>query len=150
MIRLSETDLALLEMAADPKCRITTDPDDPDMTRLKEAGLVEPVIAQDLSWKIAEAGQKELKRREPVGICTICRTPQRRMEGGMMVMCEKKHVGQRGKTPCSICSHLDTSGPELCCKLGHDIDPPPEPRCRDWHYAGHDIGRRVVWGLCDP
>lgn len=148
-MKLSEKHIELLRMVADPKCQFSTDSGDADMLCLKEAGLVSSIVSQRINWKITEKGQDELKRHTPVGICNVCRGLQRRMEGGMMVICENRHVGQRGKTPCSICFRLNTSSLDLFCEKDHTIDPPPEPRCADWCYIGADIGRRVIWGLYD-
>jgi hypothetical protein len=147
MGNITPTQLRLLEQIADPRCATFISPEDSEMAGLKEQGLVESVIAQQMTWNITDAGLKTLERYRAIGICAECRTLQRRFDG-TSVVCEMGHIDKPSRTPCSVCDELDTRGLKPVCSQGVEIDPPPATKCKHWRFRGHEAARRssvAIW-----
>jgi hypothetical protein len=147
-MEITPKQLALLEMISDPMCAFFCDHNTPDLAELRDAGMVEMIIGQGQRWKLTAQGKAQLERYTVIGICSLCRAPQRLL-GTDTVVCEQGHADKPTKTPCSVCAELDTVGLKPSCKQGFDIDPPPAKRCEYWRFAGHEAARRAAVGVWD-
>lgn len=148
MTDLTPAQMNLLELIADPVVVSFGDPQDPDFNRLRELGLADVVIAQRARWSPTAAGRELLEKRRPVGICSTCRTIQRRMDDHTVV-CELGHPDVMSLTLCAACSELDCRGIKAVCGQGIDIDPPPAPFCEHWRFSSTRDARLAaiaIWG----
>jgi hypothetical protein len=135
-----DRDLALLDLCDRDDGAFRGSVDDPDLNRLKAAGLADIAGAESVGWYATEAGRQLLEAAAPVGVCEYCR---RYMYPGQEECTTPDCCGEMVVRPCEICARLYPSD-QTCSGTVHDtsddgerllrmLDPlSPPDQCPAW------------------